>query len=247
MLGTQAAQGRPKKQAVIDDYCQRLRSEFVETQPAVFSGPNPWVQLEDAPGRVLEGMLALVYAEGSQARWVVLLVRGPHHEWTQTVNYFYAADNRLVKRERYLDQVPANTALQEVLYYQDGAVFSKTSHHQALKAGREDGSQFDDPNAPEFGSVEELPFPYDTDSLRPLAMGKPRQTLNTRGCGAAQGLVEIPNQILNIFQANGEPHEFRSYSSRFLLRCPELLVRSRSRMNHQTARVAYIGEMRKEL
>jgi hypothetical protein len=119
---------------------------------------------------VLEGTLALVYAEGSQTRWVVLLVQGPHHQWSQTVNYFYGTDNRLVKRERYLDQVPANTALQEFLYYQQGRVFSKMSSHHPLKAGREDTSQFDDPNAPEFGSVDELPFPDDADAEWPLAM-----------------------------------------------------------------------------
>jgi hypothetical protein len=170
MLGTLPAQGRSKKQAAIDEYCKRLRVEFVEAQPAVFAGPNPWVQQEGPPGRVLEGMLALVYAEGSQTRWVVLLIQGPHHEWFQTVNYFYGTDNRLVKRERYLDQVQANTAFQEVLYYEHGAVFSKDSGHHPLKGGREDGSQFDDPNAPEFGSVEELPFPEDSDSERPLAL-----------------------------------------------------------------------------
>ncbi len=170
MLASQpAAQSRPNKQAAIDDYCQRLRAEFVETQPDVFRGPNPWVQLEKPPARVLEGSLALVYAEGSQTRWVELLIVGPHHEWFQTVNYFYGPDNRLVKRERYLDQVPANTALEELLYYEQGRVFSKTSHHHPLKAGREDSAQYYDPNAPEFGSVDELPFPADADADRPLA------------------------------------------------------------------------------
>jgi hypothetical protein len=114
-------------------------------------------------------MLALVYAEGSQTRWVELLIEGPHHEWFQTVNYFYGTDNRLQRRERYLDQVPANTSLQEFLYYEHGRMFTKTSRHHPLKAGREDNSQFDDPNAPEFGSVEELPFPQDADAERRLA------------------------------------------------------------------------------
>jgi hypothetical protein len=169
LLASLPAQARPKKQAAIDDYCQRLRAEFVEAHPAVFSGPTPWVELERPPGRLPEGTLALVYAQGSQARWVVLLIQGPHHQWSQTVNYFYGADNRLVKRERYLDQVPANTALQEFLYYEHGEVFSKTTRHHPLKAGREDNSQFDDPNAPEFGSVDELPFPPDAEAERPLA------------------------------------------------------------------------------
>ena len=211
MLASLAAQGRPNKQAAIDHYCQRLRAEFVEAQPGVFRGPNPWVQLETPPGRVREGTLALVYAEGSQARWVQLLIQGPHHEWFQTVNYFYGSDNRLVKRERYLEQVPANIALQEILYYQDGAVFRKISHHRPLKAGREDNAQFDDPNAPEFGSVEELPFPADSDSERPLAALGIART-------AAQRLIEIPNQILDIFQTNGKPHQLRSHARRFLFR-----------------------------
>jgi hypothetical protein len=86
------------------------------------------------------------------------------------VNYFYGTDNRLVKRERYLDQVPANTTLEELLYYENGRIFSKASRHHPLKTGREDHSQFDDPNAPEFGSVEELPFPEDADAEWPLAM-----------------------------------------------------------------------------
>ena len=170
LLASLPSQSRTNKQTAIDEYCQRLRAEFVETQPDIFRGPNPWVQLERPPGRVLEGSLALVYAEGSQTRWVQLLIEGPHHEWSQTVNYFYGTDNRLVKRERYLDQVPANTTLEELLYYENGRIFSKASRHHPLKTGREDHSQFDDPNAPEFGSVEELPFPEDADAEWPLAM-----------------------------------------------------------------------------
>ncbi len=118
---------------------------------------------------MLEGTLALVYAEGAQTRWVVLLIQGPHHAWSQTVNYFYGTDNRLVKRERYLDHVPANTALEERLYYEHGHMFSKTSRHHPLKAGREGSSQFDDPNAPEFSSADDLPFPPDADAARLLA------------------------------------------------------------------------------
>jgi hypothetical protein len=228
LLSSLAAQGRPNKQTAIDNYCQRLRAEFVEAQPDVFRGPNPWVQLEMPPGRVVEGSLALVYAEGSETRWVQLLIKGPHHEWFQTVNYFYGPDNRLVKRERYLEQVPANIALQEVLYYEDGAVFKKTSRHHSLKAGREDNAQFDDPNAPEFGSVEELPFPADSDSERPLAQTLPAVVAPFRAARASkrlllpltatQGLVEIPNQIFDIFQTDGKPHKFRTHPRRFLFR-----------------------------
>ncbi len=213
-MGALGAQGRPKKEAAIDQYCERLRLEFVEAQPDVFGGPNPWVQLERPPERVREGMLAFVYSEGWQTRWVELLIEGPHHEWFQTVHYFYGADNRLVKRERYLEQVPANTALEEVLYYEDGAVFRKSSHHHPLKAGREDNTQFDDPNAPEFGSVEELPFPANSDGERPLALGKRSPGLSAD----AQRLVQIPNQIVEVFQANGNAHEFWSYAGRRLLR-----------------------------
>jgi hypothetical protein len=36
------AQGRPKQLSSIDDYCHRLKAEFIEATPILFSGPDPW-------------------------------------------------------------------------------------------------------------------------------------------------------------------------------------------------------------
>lgn len=163
------AHGRPKKQSAIDEYCQDLRRELVEAQPAIYAGPNPWVAIDSSPGQVFDAQLAYVYSQGSRTRLVVLLMRGPHHDWFQTVNYFFDADGLLLKRERYLEHGPSNTALEESLYYEHGKMFSRTGKDHPLSSGHEDSSIFNDPDAPEFGSSDELPFPAAADSTSEIA------------------------------------------------------------------------------
>ncbi len=158
------AQARPKKQAAIDEYCQKLRLDLVEAQPAIFAGPNPWVALDSSPGKLFDGQLAYVYYEGSRPRLLVLLMRGPRHEWLQTVSYFYGPDGLLLKRERYLEQTLANSALEESLYYENGRMFSRSSKDHALNGGHEDNSLFNDHDAPEFASTDDLPFPAGGES-----------------------------------------------------------------------------------
>jgi hypothetical protein len=100
---------------------------------------------------------------------VVLLMRGPRHDWFQTVSYFYDADGLLLKRERYLEQTSSNTALEEALYYEHGKMFSRTSKDRPLNGGHEDTSLFNDPDAPEFGSTDDLPFPAEADSTSEIS------------------------------------------------------------------------------
>jgi hypothetical protein len=169
-FASQPAQARTKKLVAIDELCRRLRSEFIEAQPAIFSGPNPWVPLERAPSRLREGTLAYVYSEGPLTRWVVLLIEGPHHAWSETVNYFFASNGQLLKRERYLEDVTSNTALEENRYYENGELLNRSTGHHALKSGHENSDQFNDQDAPEFISVDDLPFPVAPDVWRGVSL-----------------------------------------------------------------------------
>ncbi len=227
-LGVPAAEARSKKLVGIDEYCRKARTQFVETTPALFGGPNPWIALDNVPSRLLEGMLAYVYTEGLQTRWVVLLIEGPNHRWSETVNYFFGSDNRLVKRERYLEQPEANTALEEFLYYQGGELLSENTTHSALAAGPERSDSFDDPDAPEFLSTSDLPFPADGEGL------------------GTQRLVEIPNQVFDVFETDRKANQLRGDTGSRLFRLRQLLVRSGGRVDDQASRVADVGEVRED-
>jgi hypothetical protein len=79
------------------------------------------------------------------------------------VSYFYGPDGLLLKRERYLEQTLANSALEESLYYENGRMLSRSSKDHALNGGHEDDSLFNDHDAPEFISTDDLPFPAASD------------------------------------------------------------------------------------
>jgi hypothetical protein len=179
--GTQLMAGRAKKLAAADTYCEQLKAEFRETLPYVFSGPDPWVKLDEMPATWPDQALAYVYAEGPNVRWVVLQVAGPRHTWLETVNYFFALDGSLVKRERYLDEKAANTSFAENRYYEGGRLLKEHTEHHALGPGREDSGNFDDPDAPDYRTVSDLPFPDEPDFWKQLAAEKepPRAETST--------------------------------------------------------------------
>src|SRR5689334_8729877 len=62
-----------------------------------------------------------------------------------------------------------------------------------------------------------------------------------------QRLVQIPEQVFQILQADRETNQFRSHASSDLLSSWQLLVSRRCRMNNQAARIADISQVRKDL
>ena len=168
-LGVSAAEGRPKQLTGIDDYCNRLKTEFVEARPILFSGPDPWTELDEPPPHFRDEALATVYLDGEKIRWVVMQLGTRQDAWSETVQYFYGTDGNLVKRERYLDEPASNTALEETLYYHDGELLRKYTKHRALAGRRENDSMFENHDAPEYLSTSDLPFPKVNGISRRLA------------------------------------------------------------------------------
>ena len=163
------AGARSKKGAVIDEYCAQLRDEFRETVPVAFAGPDPWVEIDDVGATLSDDTLAYVYAEGPVIRWVVLIMNGPRRAWTQTVDYYFREDGTIAKRDRLLRAITANIEMEEVTYYAKGRAFKDYTHHHALGAGHQDSSKLDDPDAPAYLNVQDLPFPDSPDYLRQIA------------------------------------------------------------------------------
>jgi hypothetical protein len=195
--GPPAAYGRPKKLAAIDLYCERLKTEFLESAPVLFVGPDPWTELEKRPDSIADDVLASVYAEGLKIRWVVLQIAGPNRQWSETVSYFFDKNDLLVKRERYLDQRAANIAFEEIRYYTNGEVLTERTHHHALGPGRQDSSQFDDPDAPDFLAVDDLPFPKSVNLWRQLASTRRRRVNRAPDRHPRAGLRYLPSRPTN--------------------------------------------------
>ena len=107
-------------------------------------------------------------------------MNGPKQSWNQTVNYYFRDDGTIAKRERVLQSVAANIELQELSYYENGRPVKEFTHHRALGPGREDSSKLDDPDAPVYMSLDDLPFPDTPDYWRQLA-------------GLPERLIDIPN------------------------------------------------------
>src|SRR5262249_49649353 len=62
-----------------------------------------------------------------------------------------------------------------------------------------------------------------------------------------QGLIEIPQEIIEALQPNGNADHIRAEASRDLLLIGQLLMRCAARVNHQAFGVAHIGQMRVNL
>ena len=67
------------------------------------------------------------------------------------------------------------------------------------------------------------------------------------GLGELEGLVEVPEDIVEGFESDRDAHHVRGYPGRDLLFLAELAVGSRCRVNNQRARIADIGEVAHEL
>lgn len=154
----------------IDAYSEQLRSDFASMPPYVFSGPDPWVQLDDVPAAMPDEGLAFVYTAGTDIRWVFLRITDTNKQWSEDIDYFFRSDGTLAKRERHLQSASSNIALDVVSYYVDGHLLKEKSHHHALLPGKTDNSQFFDPDAPAFLTVDDLPFPDIDDIWKRLAI-----------------------------------------------------------------------------
>src|SRR5271157_4398770 len=66
-------------------------------------------------------------------------------------------------------------------------------------------------------------------------------------CLRIKRLIEIPQNIINIFEANTQANKVRADTSRKLIFGSQLTVRCRCRMNGKTLRVADVGKVAEEL
>jgi hypothetical protein len=163
------ALGHSKKLTQIDIYCRQLEADFANSSPFVFSGPDPWIQMDELPGSMPNDALAYVYAAGADIRWVFLRIVDADDGWSEDVNYFFQEDGSIVKRVRLVQNPAANILLEVTTYYKDGRVLKQSAHHHALGRGHQDSSRFTDPDAPVFWTVDDLPFPKIPDLWRRLA------------------------------------------------------------------------------
>src|SRR5450432_279083 len=68
-----------------------------------------------------------------------------------------------------------------------------------------------------------------------------------RSPACLQCLIDVPENIIQRFEPDREPHHFRRDTGGALLVVIELTVSRRGRMDDQCLRVAHIGQMRQEL
>lgn len=137
--------------------------------PFIFSGPDPWTELNDAPAQMEEEALAYVYAQGPSIRWVFIRLVDDQAGWQEDIHYYFHEDGSIAKRSRQLQAVAANVELDETTYYQDGAVLKQITHHHSLGKRTKDKADFTDPDCPKYLTVDDLPFPEITDLWQRLA------------------------------------------------------------------------------
>jgi hypothetical protein len=159
----------PSKIASIDAGCLAIQSEFREALPRVFSGPDPWTELDRVPAAIPDVALASVYSEGSRIRRVILRMEGPSQRWYQSTDYCFGEDGFLRKRERLLEQADANVMVEEITYYQAKRSIKTVFKHHPLTAGRENWDDYFDPHAPDYFRTEDLPFPLTEKEWNNLA------------------------------------------------------------------------------
>ena len=83
----------------------------------------------------------------------------------------------------------------------------------------------------------------DSEKSEGLEIANHRRLLLRSG----DGLVQVPDNIVDIFDAHGDPHQVLADSGRGLLLVVQLLVRGRSRVNDQALGVAEVGQVREDL
>lgn len=69
----------------------------------------------------------------------------------------------------------------------------------------------------------------------------------TVNCSIGQCLIDIPQNIVQRFQTNGDANHIRGNPGRALLCFAELSVGGRCGVDHQGFGIAYIGQMAEEL
>jgi hypothetical protein len=185
--------GRSRKLVEIDDYCQRVQAEFREAAPITFAGPDPWVQVDEALETARQDAVAYVYAAGPRIVWVFLQLNGAREIWHEDVYYFFREDGTLAKRKRNLEDTGANIALEVLTYYDHGRILKQKMHRHALGPGRQRMSAFEDEDAPEYLTVDDLPFPRTAEFWKRLARSTKRA-------------VDVPDEIVDIFEANRQTH-----------------------------------------
>lgn len=160
--------GKSRRVKEIDSYCGQVQKSLAAATPFFFSGPDPWTELDDFPEGIPDPAVAYVYTVGPEIRKVLLRVADPDDGWAEEVTYFYREDGSLARLTRRLQHPAANLILQEVSYYANGRRIKDLIRHHALAAGKPDLARFDDPGAPIFWTVDELPF-GEIDLWRQLA------------------------------------------------------------------------------
>ena len=65
--------------------------------------------------------------------------------------------------------------------------------------------------------------------------------------GSLDRLVEVGEDVANVFNADGKPHQLRRHARGRLLLSRELLMRGGGRMDHQRLGVADVGQQREKL
>jgi len=164
-----SAFGRSKRLAEIDRYCLRVQAETSGTPPLIFSGPDPWVELDDGTPDSDDDAVAMIYTSGPAVRWVLLHLTSADEGWVEDISYYFREDGTIAKRERHVEAPAANVELDVTTYYQSGRVMKEIAHHHAMHRGRKNLSEFNDPDAPAYMTVDDLPFPDPSDLWRRLA------------------------------------------------------------------------------
>jgi hypothetical protein len=151
---------RSKQIEAIDRDCDSLHELFREATPLRFSGPSPWMELDKEQTADPGYAVALVYTAGPRIRWVLLQLADDVDRWTENVDYCFADNGTIARRTRQLNSREANTELNAMTYYAGHRVLKEKVHHHPLNGGREDNSKMEDPGAPIYWTVNELPFPF---------------------------------------------------------------------------------------
>jgi hypothetical protein len=90
-------------------------------------------------------------------------------KWQQDIQYYFNENGSIAKRYRQLFSAGANVELDETTYYEDGRVIKEITHHHPMIKGAKATEDFSDPEAPQYLSVDDLPFPDIPDLWERLA------------------------------------------------------------------------------
>jgi len=167
--------GRSKHINDIEQICRDIIAEFPNGPTLVFSGPDPWSEIDTPPLEMTEGAWAYVYAEGAGIRWLFLRQVGPGESWLEDTNYFYRQDGTLAKRQRTLSSFKSNISLDVTSYYDpDGKLVKEITRHRALDGKHENTANFVDHEPPLFPTASDVPFSDDPDLSHRLAKAIPQ-------------------------------------------------------------------------